>query len=96
MLLLKDYISNRWNTCFCTKHITVQINVQQQSISCNSETQFIKDKMNNLVNKSRRNNIRVDGLIEADKETWKESEQMFQDVIGWINKLLEPNGNIAI
>ena len=84
MFLSKTYISY------------IQINVQQQSISCNSETEFIKDKMNNLVKKPRRNNIRVDGQIEADKETWKESEQMFQDVIEWINKLLEPNGNIAI
>ena len=36
--------------------------------------------MNDLENRSRRNNIRVDGLIEADKETWKESEERPQDV----------------
>ena len=37
--------------------------------------------MNKLRNRSRRNNIRVDGLIEADKETLKGSALIFQDVI---------------
>ena len=53
----------------------------EQSLSGNSDIEFIKDKMNDLENRSRRNNIRVDGLIEADKETWKESEERLQDVI---------------
>ena len=37
--------------------------------------------MNIFENRSRRNNIRLDGLIEADKETWKESEERLQDVL---------------
>ena len=44
--------------------------------------EFIKDKINDLENTSSINNLRVDGMIEASKETWsEESEERLQDVI---------------
>ena len=40
-----------------------------------------KEKLNDLENRSRRNNIRVDGIAEDPKETWEESEEKLKKVI---------------
>ena len=45
------------------------------------EIEFIKEKANDLENRSRRSNIRVDGLLEADNETWEETEQRVKDMM---------------
>ena len=39
------------------------------------------DKLNDSENRSRRNNIRIDGILECEKETWEKSEEKIQQVI---------------
>ena len=41
----------------------------------------IKDKLNNLENRSRRNNLRIDGIIEEENESWSQSEKKLQKII---------------
>ena len=31
-----------------------------------------KDKLNDLENRSRRNNLRIDGIIEGENESWSQ------------------------
>ena len=41
----------------------------------------IKDKLNDLENRSRRNNLRIDGIIEEENESWSQSEKKLQEII---------------
>ena len=49
----------------------------------------IKDKLTDLENRSRRNNIRVDGLIDSNKETWEQTENKLKSLIVDLN--IDPN-----
>ena len=40
-----------------------------------------KDKINDLENRSRRNNIRIDGIPEDPKETWEQTEEKLKKVL---------------
>ena len=41
----------------------------------------IKDKLNNLENRSCRNNLRIDGIIEEENESWSQSVKKLQEII---------------
>ena len=49
----------------------------------------IKAKLNDLENKSRRNNLRFDGLKDSPDETWEESERKLAGVLNQLD--LDPN-----
>ena len=40
-----------------------------------------KDKLNDLENRSRRNNLRIDGIIEGENETWSQYQMKLQKII---------------
>ena len=52
---------------------------QQQPVI--SDLKEIKDKLNNLENRSRRNNLRIGGIIEEENESWSQSEKKLQEII---------------
>ena len=41
----------------------------------------INDKLNDLENRSHRNNLRIDGIIEGKNESWSQSEKKLQEVV---------------
>ena len=53
----------------------------------------VSKKLSELEDRSRRNNLRFDGLTEDPNETWDDCEQKVQDVL--LNKL-NIEGNIEI
>ena len=53
----------------------------------------VSKKLTELEDRSRRNNLRFDGLTEDPNETWDDCERKVQDVI--LNKL-NNEGNIEI
>ena len=40
----------------------------------------VKDKLNDLENCSRRNNLRIGGIIEEENESWLQSEKKLQEI----------------
>jgi hypothetical protein len=65
------------------KKKTKEINIK---IKNNSEMDKISSKLREMEDRSRRNNLRVDGLKECDNENWIESElkvqKLFEDTLG--------------
>ena len=51
----------------------------------------LKEKLRDLEDRNRRNNLRIDGIKESVKETWEETEnkvqQLFQNQLGITTKL---------
>ena len=45
------------------------------------ENEYLREKMRDLEERSRRNNLRVDGLKEIDNEIWEKSEEILQQII---------------
>ena len=59
-----------------------------QEIDANQiDPKYVKDKLTKLENRSRRNNLRIDGIKETEGETWNDCEEKFQDMfeqkLGW-------------
>ena len=54
---------------------------QQQKQPVIPDLKEIKDKLNDLENRSRRNNLRIDGIIEEENESWSQSEEKLQEII---------------
>ena len=54
---------------------------QQQKQPVIPDLKEIKDKLNDLENRSRRNNLRIDGIIEEENESWSQSEKKLQEII---------------
>ena len=48
---------------------------QQQQQPVIPDLKEIKDKLSDLENRSRRNNLRIDGIIELENESWSQSEK---------------------
>ena len=51
----------------------------------NEEIKHLKTKLIDMEDRSRRNNLRIDGLTESNNESWDECEEKVQSVL--INKL---------
>ena len=49
------------------------------------ETQELKEKLRDMEDRSRRNNLRIDGIVEDYDETWEVMEKKVQSM--FINKL---------
>lgn len=41
----------------------------------------VKEKVNDIENRSRRNNIKVEGIVENDKENWGDTEKKLKELI---------------
>ena len=54
---------------------------QQQKQPVIPDIEEIKDKLNDLENRSRRNNLRIDRIIEEESESWSQSEKKLQELI---------------
>ena len=54
---------------------------QQQKQLVIPNLKEIKDKLNDLENRSRRNNLTIDGIIEEENESWSQSEKKLQEII---------------
>ena len=54
---------------------------QQQKQPVIQDLKEIKGKLNDLENRSRRNNPRIDGIIEYENESWPQSEKKLQKII---------------
>ena len=50
-----------------------------------NELKTIKDKLRELEDRSRRNNIRIEGLAESENETWENTSKKVEDLLS--NKL---------
>ena len=45
------------------------------------ENKFLRDKVRELEDRSRRNNIRIEGLKESENETWETTTRKVEDII---------------
>ena len=65
----------------------------QISKHCEEENSLLKEKLRDLEDRSRRDNLRIDGLPEMDNETWLDSEEtlkkLFSSKLGINNVQIE-------
>ena len=45
------------------------------------ENEFLREKMRDLEDRSKRDNVRADGLKEIDNDTWEQFEEILQLLI---------------
>ena len=57
-----------------TKFLKVEQNLE-------NETTMIKEKLRDLEDRTRRNNLRIDGVNESVKETWDETEEKVMKIL---------------
>ena len=57
----------------------------QEKVNDDSEIIKIKNKLREMEDRSRRNNLRIDGIKEGTKESWEQTEKKVQDI--FMNKL---------
>ena len=71
-------------------------NKKLDEIVSNNETnsEVVEEKMADLEDRSRRNNLRFDGIFEENDESWERSEVIIRDVIS--NKLDIDEKNVRI
>ena len=51
------------------------------------ENEHLREKMRDLEDRSRRDNLRLDGLKEIDNETWEQTEEILQKMIRDVSEL---------
>ena len=67
------------NTVFCaaflsTKEINKNLkNDKQQYDELWQKNKYLRDKLRDIEDRSRRNNLRIDGLQEVENETWEQT-----------------------
>ncbi|XP_065642646.1 uncharacterized protein LOC136074269 [Hydra vulgaris] len=58
-----------------------------------SEFVYVKNKLREIEDRARRNNLRIDGIEEAENETWEVSEakvlNLFEEQLGLVNIKIE-------
>ena len=59
--------------------------ISKLEINLLQENKFLKEKIRDIEDRSRRNNLRIDGVMESEKETWEETEEKVQNI--FTNKL---------
>ena len=70
------------NTVFCevflsTKEINKKLkNDEQQYDELWQENEYLREKLRDIEDRSRRNNLRIDGLQEAESEKWEQTEKI--------------------
>ena len=69
---IKDF-SKEWET----KMETFKENVKEKLCTTDS----LKEKLRVLEDRGRRNNLKIDGINESEKETWEECEEKIKEVL---------------
>ena len=70
------------NTGFCaaflsTKEINKKLkNDKQQYDELWQENKYLREKLRDIEDRSRCNNLRIDGLQEAESEKWEQTEKI--------------------
>ena len=70
------------NTVFCavflsTKEINNKLkNDEQQDDELWQENEYLREKLRDIEDRSGRNNLRIDGLSEAESEKWEQTEKI--------------------
>ena len=70
------------NTGFCavflsTKEINKKLkNDEQQYDELWQENEYLREKLRDIEYRSRRNNLRINGLQEAESEKWEQTEKI--------------------
>ena len=70
------------NTVFCavflsTKEINKKLkNDEQQYDELWQENEYLREKLRDIEDRSRRNNLRIDGLQEVENEKWEQTEKI--------------------
>ena len=49
-----------------------------------SDMEAINEKLINLEDRSRRNNLRIDGIVENENETWSDTQKKAEELFGKI------------
>lgn len=62
---------------YATKRDSVEADIED----IYSSIDYHMDKLEYLENQSRRNNIRVDGILEAENESWDATEEKVKEVL---------------
>ena len=57
--------------------LSEEIKIHKNSNQEKVDIGLIRDKIKDVEDRSRRNNLRIDGIIEEKEETWEESEKSF-------------------
>ncbi|XP_065683329.1 uncharacterized protein LOC136096107 [Hydra vulgaris] len=70
---MKETLNNNKNK------ISPQDNFKQKAT--NLENEYLKDKIAELEDRSRRNNLRFEGIEETEGETWKNSEEKVKKLL---------------
>ena len=82
-----QFDSDQWEGNFKTLHnlknelLQNQKHYQQQQQPVIPDLKEIKDKVNDLENRSRRNNLGNDGIIKEGSELWVQSEKKLHEII---------------
>ena len=70
------------NTVFCAVFLSItEINKklkndEQQYDELCQENEYLREKLRDIEDRSRRNNLRIDGLQEAESEKWEQTEKI--------------------
>ena len=60
-----------------TKEINKKLkNGKQQYDELWQENQYLREKLRDIEDRSRRNNLRIDGLQEVENEKWEQTEKI--------------------
>jgi hypothetical protein len=71
-------VSLSFNEELIDKKIVINNKYLDKNIEHTKIDNVLKEKQRNLEDRSRRNNIRIDGIYENDKETWGDTEEKVQ------------------
>ena len=60
--------------------LEVNKNMKKIDENCMNEVKSIKQKLRDLEDRARRNNLRIDGIVENAKESWEDTEEKLQNM----------------
>ncbi|XP_065684369.1 uncharacterized protein LOC136096731 [Hydra vulgaris] len=90
-----DFVSEKYESTLAElkelKKNTISNAESTDNIKFNDKNNDVKDKLAELEDRSRRNNLRFNGVEESENESWEDSEKKIQEVLkskfGFTNNL---------
>ena len=70
------------DTVFCAVFLSIKEinkklkNDEQQYDELCQENEYLREKLRDIEDRSQRNNLRIDGLQEAESEKWEQTEKI--------------------
>ena len=74
-------MGRKFKTLDNLKNELLQNQKHQQQQPVISDLKEIKDNLNDFEKHRRRNNLKIDEVIEEEKESWSQSEKKMQEII---------------